>query len=72
MIKRLRRKLIALTTVLLTVVLVVILGFIYHFTRMGLVESSMTALQTAGVELGIHGRPGKPNRLTTSPAFCWS
>lgn len=69
MIKRLRRKLVAFTTVLLTIVLVVILGFIYHFTRMGLVESSMSALQTASVELGGHDRPGAPDRLTTSPCF---
>ena len=69
MIKRLRLKLIAITMVLLTVMLLVILGCIYHFTYAGIMESSMSALQTAGVELELHGRPGKPERFTTSPCF---
>ena len=69
MIKRLRRKLVAFTTVLLTIVLVVILGLIYHFTRTGLVEHSMSALQSAGMELGLHNHPGRPDRLTTNPCF---
>lgn len=68
MIKRLRLKLIAITTVLLTVVLLVILGFLYHFTRVGLVEDSMSALQAAGAELG-HFRPGKEDRFTSGPCF---
>lgn len=69
MIKRLRLKLISITMVLLTVMLLVILGFIYHFTRTGLIESSLSDLQSASVELGLHGHPGKPERFTTSPCF---
>ena len=68
MIKRLRLKLIAITMILLTVMLTVILGFIYHFTRTGLVESSLNDLQSASVELGFN-HPGKPERFTTSPCF---
>ena len=68
MIKRLRLKLIAITMILLTVMLTVILSFIYHFTRTGLVESSLNDLQTASVELGL-SHPGKPERFTTSPCF---
>jgi signal transduction histidine kinase len=69
MIKHLRWKLVAITMVLMTVVLLVILGFIYHFTRTGLVERSMSALQAAGMELGPPDRPGRPKSLTTSPCF---
>lgn len=69
MIKRLRWKLVAFTAVLLTVVLVVILCCIYHFTRIGLEERSMSELQAAGAELGPPDRPGKPGKLTTSPCF---
>lgn len=59
----------AITAVLLTVVLVAILCCIYHFTRIGLEERSMSALQAAGAELGPRDRPGKPDRLTNSPCF---
>lgn len=69
MIKRLRRKFVAITAVLLTVVLVVIVCCIYHFTRMGLEERSMAALQSAGAELGPPDRHGKPGKLATSPCF---
>ena len=69
MIKRLRLKLIAITMILLTVMLTVILSFIYHFTRTGLVESSLSDLQTASMELGLHAHPGKQERFTTSPCF---
>lgn len=69
MIERLRRKLVAITAVLLTVVLVVIVCCIYYFTRMGLEERSMAALQAAGAEPATHDRPGKPEKFTTSPCF---
>ena len=68
MIKRLRLKLIAITMVLLTVMLTVILSFIYHFTRTGLVDRSLNDLQAASVELGLN-HPGKPERFTQSPCF---
>ena len=69
MIKKLRRKLIAITMVLLTVVLTVILFFVYHATRSGLEESSLSALKTAGMEQGPHARPGGGGIFSSSPCF---
>lgn len=69
MIKKLRRKLIAITMVLLTVVLTVILIFMYHSTRAGLEESSVSRLQAAGAQLGPHSRPGMGDRFDVGPCF---
>ena len=58
MIKKLRRKFIAITTVLLTLILVVILIFIYHSTRRGLEENAWDRLHAAADQLTINSRPG--------------
>lgn len=62
MIKKLRRKFIAITTVLMTVVLVVILVFMYHSTKIGLEENAWDRLESAASQLGPHLRPGSTQR----------
>lgn len=70
MIRRLRWKLTAITMVLLTVVLMVILIFVYQGTRRGLQQESFEALRSAHKELtDIHYRPGSHIRTTTNPCF---
>ena len=69
MIKGLRLKLIAITMILLTVMLLVILGCIYHSTYVGMMENSMSTLQSAFMEPGGFGRPGKPDHFATTPCF---
>lgn len=69
MIKKLRRKLIAITMVLLMAVLTVILVFVYHSTRTGLEESSLNRLTAAGAELGLHTRPGAADRVPAPMCF---
>lgn len=70
MIKKLRWKLTAITMVLLTAVLLLILIFVYQGTRTGLRSESMTSLRAAERELsGIHHRPGDSFRTTQSPCF---
>ena len=70
MIRRLRRKLTAITMVLLTVVLVVILIFVYQGTRRGLQQESLESLRSAHKELTEdYNRPGSPGRATKSPCF---
>lgn len=73
MIRRLRRKLTAITMVLLTAVLLLILVFVYQGTRMSLQQESLDALRSAQKELtDIHPPPGSPIRTTTSPCFILS
>lgn len=69
MIKKLRRKLIAITMVLLTVVLMVILAFVFYATRVGLEENSINRLQSASAEMGLHGPPGKGDPLPVRTCF---
>ncbi|MBQ7416341.1 MAG: HAMP domain-containing histidine kinase [Oscillospiraceae bacterium] len=59
MIKKLRRKIITISTVLLMAVLIVVLVYTYHSTRYGLDEATMEALQTAAAELVPPNRPGR-------------
>ena len=68
MIKKLRLKLIAITMSLLMVVLTVILGFVYHLTRIGLESASVDTLQAVAVE---HAGPGKPGKPTFSVGPCF-
>lgn len=60
MIRRLRVKLVAITMSLLMVMLLVILGCVYHLTRTGLESASLDALQAVDTDLGNHGKPGRP------------
>ncbi len=59
MIRQLRFKLTAITTVLLTVLLALILVFVNTSTRQSLRSASMDALEAAG-GLNLHNRPNKP------------
>ncbi len=68
MIRRLRRKLVIITMVLLSVMLVGVLGLLNVSTRAGLRNDSLTDLQAAGAVFSDHGRPGKPSQ-TTNPCF---
>ena len=58
MIKKLRRKLIAITSILLTLILVVVLIFIYHSTKSGLAENAWDRLRAASAQLSAYTRPG--------------
>lgn len=58
MIKKLRGKFIAITTVLLTLILVVILVFIYYSTKNGLQENAWDRLREAADQLTIYSRNG--------------
>lgn len=69
MIKKLRRKLIAITMILLTAVLSVIMVYVYHSTRTGLEENSLNMLQSAAAELVPHGRPGVGDRFSVGACF---
>lgn len=69
MIRRLRRKIIGITSVLLSVVLVVILILIYQFTAAGLYEDSLAALQSAQSDLFGPRHPGDLQLTTHSPCF---
>lgn len=60
MIRKLRIKLIAITMSLLMVMLMVILGFVYHTTKTGLENDSLSALQAVRSFPNDHKRPGKP------------
>ena len=66
MIRKLRRNLTAITMVLLTAVLIMILVGVYQGTRAGLRNESLDALQAADKELAnIHQLPG----TTRNPCF---
>lgn len=59
MIRQLRFKLTAITWVLLTVLLALILVFVNHSTRQSLRSASLEALEATG-NLVFQGRPGRP------------
>lgn len=59
MIKRLRWKLVGITTVLLTVVLGMILSFVYYATQSGFQRDSLDTLEQMTIQVGKPGRPGK-------------
>lgn len=69
MIKKLRRKIIGITTVLLTLMLVVILGFLYYSTKVGMEQSSYNRLQSAASQLGQSMRPGNVGRWDSRYCF---
>lgn len=58
MIKKLRRKFTVITTSLLTVMLVVILVFVYFSTKAGMEESAFSRLQAAAAQVTPIVRPG--------------
>ena len=68
MIRQLRVKLVAITMVLLMVMLVVILGCVYHLTRAGLEGASLSTLQAVNSDRGGPGKPGKP-LISLGPCF---
>lgn len=65
MIKRLRTKFVCINMALVTVMLLVIFGLVYHFTATGLEENSIAALKSATEVLQRPGRPG----MATQPVF---
>ena len=69
MIKKLRRKFIAITTVLLTLILVVILVFIYHSTKTGLEEHAWGRLREASNQLTLYMKPD--TELTGEARSCF-
>ena len=69
MIKRLRRKLIVITMVLLTMVLTMILCYMYYSTQSGLQKSSVSRMQASAAQMGLHGRPGSQEYATGNPCF---
>ena len=60
MLRRLRLKFICINMVTVTAMLCVILGLVYHFTRMNLEQESLRLMQTA-VERPF--QPGPPGQL---------
>lgn len=70
MIRRLRRKLVTITMVLLTVVLLAIMICVYQMTSAGLEADSLEALQAAQSELrDFRKGPKDKIRTTVSPCF---
>ena len=69
MIKKLRRKFIAITTVLLTLILAMVLVFIYHSTKMGLADNAWNRLHEAANQLTLYPKPG--TELTGEARTCF-
>ncbi len=69
MIKKLRRKLVAINMVLAMALLLVIFGLVYHFTKTGLEDASITALKAAVNSKFVPGRPGMLDPYLTQPCF---
>ena len=69
MIKKLRRKLIAITMVLLTVMLLMTFVLIYHMTATGLEQDSIDALRSFSADAARPGRPGRPGKSPAIPCF---
>ena len=68
MIRRLRWKLSAISMILLTLVLLIVLVLVYQGTSRGLRQESLDALRSAEKELSMPPG-GIPNRTTKSPCF---
>ena len=69
MIGRLRRKFIWITMVLVTAMLLVIFGLVFHFTRTELEEGSIRALQAAAGQQQRPGLPGSLDPESATPCF---
>ena len=69
MIKRLRFKLIAITMVLLTVMLLMTVTLVYQMTAEGLERDSIAALQAFSADQVRPGRPMDPDQELSAPCF---
>ena len=58
MLRRLRIRFVCINMALLTAMLCVILGLVYHFTRVGLEAEGLRMMQAAAAVPGFPGRPG--------------
>ena len=58
MIKKLRRKLVLINMALVSLMLAVIFGLVYHFTSTGLEDAAIATLKSAAVSQFQPGRPG--------------
>lgn len=59
MIKKLRRRIISITTVLLTAILVVVLAFMFQAAKTGLENDAWDRLHGASEQLKLYTKPGK-------------
>ncbi len=59
MIRKLRLKFICVNMLIVTVMMGIIFGLVYHFTRTGLEAQSLTMLQSVAAEPLRHSRPGE-------------
>lgn len=59
MIKKLRRRFISITTILLTAILVVVLAFMYQSAKTGLEDDAWDRLHGAAEQLKLYTKPGK-------------
>lgn len=71
-IRRLRLKFICVNMLIVTVMMGVIFGLVYHFTQTGLETQSVSMLQSIAAEPFRPNRPGKPPEGVQLPFFSWS
>lgn len=69
MIRRLRLKFICVNMLIVTVMMGVIFGLVYHFTQTGLETQSVSMLQSIAAEPFRPNRPGKPPEGVQLPFF---
>lgn len=69
MIRRLRLKFICVNMLIVTVMMGVIFGLVYHFTQTGLETQSVSMLQSIAAEPFRPNRPGKPPEGRPAPVF---
>ena len=72
MIRRLRLKFICVNMLIVTVMMGVIFGLVYHFTQTGLETQSVSMLQSIAAEPFRPNRPGSRRRASSSRFSCWS
>ena len=69
MLKRLRIQFIAVIMVLVTVMLCLIFGMVYHFTKSGMESESIRMMQVIAGDPGQPNRPDKPSDKVRLPFF---
>lgn len=69
MLKRLRIQFVAVIMVLVTVMLCLIFGMVYYFTKSGMESESIRMMQVIAGEPGQPDRPGKPSDKVLLPFF---
>lgn len=69
MLKRLRIKLVCILMAVITVMLVIILGLVLHFTQQNLTRSSLQMMENLAMESGHRGRPNDKPRDVRLPYF---